>query len=115
MANEQIEQFEPVADTYTHVLIDSWYHCRRVRRAVQKLGWAVSGALKSNRWMRLAYPSGEREWIKLSACHPTERNGLANGHLACRRGWTTDLCPSGAYLDSQARPDHPADHLPRFS
>lgn len=67
MAVEQIEQFEPVTGTHTHVLIDSWYHCRRVRRAAQKRGWEVSGALKSNRWMRLASPSGEREWIKLSA------------------------------------------------
>ncbi len=66
LAVEQIEQFEPVPDTHTHVLIDSWYHCRRVRRAAQKRGWDVSGALKSNRCMRLTLPNGEREWIQLS-------------------------------------------------
>ncbi len=67
LAVEEIEQFEPVADTHTHVLIDSWYHCRRVRRAARKRGFSVSGALKSNRWMRQTQPDGEREWVQLSA------------------------------------------------
>ena len=66
MAVEEIEQFEPVADTKTHVLIDSWYHCRQVRRAAQKRGWEVSGALKSNRWMRRIEPDGSRQWLKLA-------------------------------------------------
>jgi hypothetical protein len=66
MAVEEIEQFEPVVGTKTHVLIDSWYHCRQVRRAAQKRGWEVSGALKSNRWMRRMRPDGRREWLKLS-------------------------------------------------
>jgi hypothetical protein len=30
MAANQIEGFEPVAGTHTHVLIDSWYHCKQV-------------------------------------------------------------------------------------
>lgn len=33
MAVNEIECFEPVRDTYTHVLIDSWYHCKRLRKA----------------------------------------------------------------------------------
>jgi SRSO17 transposase len=66
MAVDEIEQFEPVAGTKTHVLIDSWYHCRQLRRAAQKRGWEVSGALKSNRWMRRMRPDGSREWLKLS-------------------------------------------------
>jgi hypothetical protein len=64
---EEIETFEPVPDTQTHVLIDSWYHCKQVRRAAQKRGWQVSGALKSNRTMRLIAEDGTRTWIKLSA------------------------------------------------
>ncbi len=67
MATHQIEGFEPVAGTATHVLIDSWYHCREVRRAAQKRGWEVSGGLKSNRRMRLISEEGQRQWIKLSA------------------------------------------------
>jgi hypothetical protein len=67
MATHQIEAFEPVAGTQTHVLIDSWYHCRQVRRAAQKRSWEVSGGLKSNRVMRLIDSQGERRWLKLSA------------------------------------------------
>jgi hypothetical protein len=66
MAVSQIESFEPVAETHTHVLIDSWYHCKQVRRAAQKRGWDVSGGLKSNRVMRRIAADGSREWIKLS-------------------------------------------------
>ena len=52
--------------THTHVLIDSWYHCRRVRSAAHKRGWEVSSGLPSNRFMRLIHGDGNREWLKLS-------------------------------------------------
>jgi DDE superfamily endonuclease len=66
MSVKQIETFEPVPDTHTHVLIDIWYHCKQVRRAAQKRGWQVSGGLKSNRTMRLIAEDGSRSWLKLS-------------------------------------------------
>jgi hypothetical protein len=66
MAVNQIEGFEPVAGTHTHVLIDCWYHCRQVRRAAQKRNWEVSGGLKSNRVMRRMAADSSREWLKLS-------------------------------------------------
>ena len=66
MAVNQIEGFEPVAGTHTHILIDIWYHCKQVRRAAQKRSWEVSGGLKSNRIMRRIEASGSREWLKLS-------------------------------------------------
>lgn len=66
MAVNQIEEFEPVAGTHTHILTDSWYHCKRVRKAAQKRGWDFSGGLKSNRVMRLIAEDGSREWLKLS-------------------------------------------------
>ncbi|MBE7474083.1 MAG: transposase [Anaerolineales bacterium] len=66
LAVAEIEQFEPVAGTHTHVLIDSWFHCRRVRRAAQKRGWDVSGALKSNRKLRQIDADGNRTWLTLS-------------------------------------------------
>jgi hypothetical protein len=66
MAVKEIETFEPVADTHTHALIDSWYHCKQVRRATQKRGWHVSGGLKSNRTMRLIAEDDSRTWLKLS-------------------------------------------------
>lgn len=65
MAVEEIEQFQPVPDTQTHLLIDRWYHCRRVRKAAQKRGWEVSGGLKSNRQMRLM-AGGNRQWLSLA-------------------------------------------------
>jgi hypothetical protein len=67
MAVNQIECFEPAANTQTHLLIDSWYHCKRVRQAAQEREWQVSGGLKSNRVIRLIAEDGSREWLKLSA------------------------------------------------
>lgn len=66
MAVEEIEQFQPVPGTHTHLLIDSWYHCRRVRKAAQKRGWDVSGGLKKNRKMRLIAEDGSRRWLGLA-------------------------------------------------
>jgi hypothetical protein len=66
LALQSIEGFEPVPDTQTHLLIDSWYHCRQVRRAAQARGWDVSGGLKSNRIMRLMAEDGRREWLSVS-------------------------------------------------
>lgn len=66
LAVAEIEQFEPVAGMHTHVLIDSRFHCRRVRRAAQKRGWDVSGALKSNRKLRQIDADGNRTWLALA-------------------------------------------------
>lgn len=66
LAVAEIEQFEPVTGTHTHLLIDSWFHCRRVRRAAQKRGWDVSGALKSNRKLRQIDADGHRTWLALA-------------------------------------------------
>jgi hypothetical protein len=52
-----IGEFAPVPGTHTHVLVDAWYHCYRVRRAGGSRGWDVSGGLKKNRLMR---PGGDR-------------------------------------------------------
>jgi hypothetical protein len=66
MAVQSIARFEPVPDTRTHLLIDSWYHCKQVRRAAQARDWDVSGGLKSNRTVRLIAEDGSREWLSLS-------------------------------------------------
>ena len=66
MAVQQIETFEPVPGTQTHVLADSWYHCKRVRKAATQRGWHFSGSLRRNRVLRLIAEDGSREWIKLS-------------------------------------------------
>src|SRR5207245_877703 len=56
LAEEVIGSFEPAADTRTHVLIDSWYTCRRLWRAAVGRGWAITGGLKANRQLRIEGP-----------------------------------------------------------
>ncbi len=63
---QEIGQFEPAEGTQTHVLIDSWFHCKAVRKAAQGRGWEISGGLKSNRKMRLIDPDGTRRWMTLA-------------------------------------------------
>jgi hypothetical protein len=53
LAEEQMCRFEPVAGTRTHVLMDSWYTCRRLWRLALARGWAITGGLKANRKMRV--------------------------------------------------------------
>jgi len=66
MAVEEIERFQPVPGTHTHILVDAWYHCKRVRKAAQKRRWDISGGLKSNRKMRLIAEDGGRQWVTLA-------------------------------------------------
>lgn len=66
LAVEAIEHFQPVPGTHTHLLIDAWYHCKRVRKAAQKRGWDISGGLKSNRKMRIIAEDGSRRWVTLA-------------------------------------------------
>jgi hypothetical protein len=66
LAVAAIEQFEPVPDTHTHLLIDSWYHNRKICRAARQRGWDVSGGLKSNRKLRLVDENGNRCWVSLA-------------------------------------------------
>jgi hypothetical protein len=66
MVVAEIESFDPVVGTHTHVLVDSWFHCKRIRKAAQKRNWDISGGLKSNRVMRLIHADGSREWLRLS-------------------------------------------------
>ncbi|MGI8586880.1 MAG: transposase, partial [Chloroflexia bacterium] len=48
---EQIRGFEPASGTATHVLADSWYTCKAVWRTARERGFAITGGLKSNRWL----------------------------------------------------------------
>jgi hypothetical protein len=66
MVVDDIEKFQPVPGSHTHVLTDSWYHCNRVRKAAQARGWDVSGGLKKNRKMRLIDQDGRRKWLGLA-------------------------------------------------
>jgi hypothetical protein len=67
LAVQTILDFEPVAQTQTHVLVDSWYHCQQLRKATRQKGYHLSGGLKANRKMRLVGADGQLSWIALNA------------------------------------------------
>jgi len=67
LAEETIRRFTPVANTRTHVLMDSWYTCRRLWRLVLGRGWAITGGLKANRKMRVEVPGHGRVYLSLAA------------------------------------------------
>jgi len=106
MAVSMVERFEPVPGTHTHVLVDSWYHCKALRKAVQRRHWDLSGALKSNRVMRLMAADGKRTWLKLSAyaallkpedwtqvIWPSAQGGQTL-YVHCLRTWVRKLGPT---------------------
>lgn len=109
MAVEEIERFEPVPHTHTHLLLDSWYHCRRVRRAAQQRGWETSGGLKGNRKMRLR-EDGSRRWVSLADYAATlgpDEWGEANWPPG---GRPQGVRPCSTNLGTQAGPHPGADH-----
>jgi hypothetical protein len=78
LAVATLETFEPTPDTHTHVLIDSWYHNRKLCRAARGRGWDVSGGLKSNRKLRTVDEEGNRTWVSLAEyAAGLSRSGLA--------------------------------------
>ncbi len=66
---EQINRFVPVAGTKTHVLLDSWYGCKRLWKLARSRGYAITTGLKSNRylWVANETPPGGGTWQQLSA------------------------------------------------
>ncbi|TMD66906.1 MAG: hypothetical protein E6I91_08305 [Chloroflexi bacterium] len=63
-----IREFEPVAGTTTHILLDSWYCAKCLWHAARERDFLITTGLKSNRWLRVpdeSAPVGWR-WQKLS-------------------------------------------------
>jgi hypothetical protein len=63
-----IKVLVPVPGTSTHILVDSWYTCRRLWRTALARGFAITGGIKRNRWLRLPdpqQPGGHRK-VRLS-------------------------------------------------
>ncbi len=67
MAVDCITDFQPIEQTQTHVLADSWFQCRNLWKACKKRGFAISGGLKCNRNLRCQDAQG-----KLFYCSLTE-------------------------------------------
>lgn len=57
-----IKTFEPVADSQTHVLLDSWYTAKKVWKAARSRGFLITSGLKCNRSLRIEDPDDEKNW-----------------------------------------------------
>lgn len=64
-----IREFEPIADTTTHVLLDAWYSAKRIWQAARERGFAITTGLKGNRLMRIRDKGarGGWQWLSLDA------------------------------------------------
>jgi hypothetical protein len=62
---EAVRALTPVPGTKTHILVDSWYTCYRLWRACLQRGFAITGGLKVNRWLRLPDPQQLGQWQKV--------------------------------------------------
>jgi hypothetical protein len=54
LMEEQIQRFVPPPLTKTHLLLDSWYGCKRLWKLARTLGYAITTGLKSNRSLWVA-------------------------------------------------------------
>jgi hypothetical protein len=64
-----IKALAPVPGTKTHLLVDSWYTCRRLWREALRRGFAITGGIKCNRWLRLPDPQCPGSWRKVRLSH----------------------------------------------
>jgi hypothetical protein len=65
MAVDCITEFEPVEQTKTHVLADSWFQCRHLWKACRARDFAISGGLKCNRKLRCQDAKGQTVYCSL--------------------------------------------------
>jgi len=65
LAEKVIQEFEPLPDTGTHVLIDSWYVNKRIWKAVKDRKWHLTGGLKKNHKLRITDAQGQKIWKRV--------------------------------------------------
>lgn len=65
LALDVVNNFSPLPDTQTHVLLDSWYVSKGMWKAVKQRDWDLTGGLKRNRKLRIVNAEGEREWMRM--------------------------------------------------
>lgn len=59
---EIIRTFEPVPETVTHVLLDSWYTSKRIWQIARERGFLITSGLRCNRSLRLEDDQAEKGW-----------------------------------------------------
>jgi hypothetical protein len=66
LAVQAVEDFDPLPDTHTHVLVDSWFVNKRMWKAVKQRQWDLTGGLKANHKLRVLDPcTGGWLWLRL--------------------------------------------------
>ena len=65
LAEKVLREFEPMPDTCTHVLIDSWYVNKRIWKAVKARKWHLTGGLKKNHKLRITDAEGQQIWMQV--------------------------------------------------
>ena len=65
LAEKTIQQFEPLLNTHTHVLVDSWYVNKRLWKAVKARRWDLTGGLKKNHKLRTTDVEGNLIWVRV--------------------------------------------------
>ena len=65
LAVSVVEHFEPLPETHTHVLNDSWYVNKRMWKAVKRRHWDLTGGLKANHKLRTLDAEGQPIWMRL--------------------------------------------------
>ena len=65
LALKVVENFEPLPETHTYVLIDSWYVNKRMWKAVRERKWDLTGGLKANHKLRSQDAEGQPIWMRL--------------------------------------------------
>ncbi|GHO49767.1 hypothetical protein KSX_79300 [Ktedonospora formicarum] len=59
---EIIKQFEPPQNTFTHVLLGSWYSAKAIWKAARDRGFLITTALRSNRSVRIPDATSPQGW-----------------------------------------------------
>ena len=65
LALKVVETFDPLPETHTHVLMDSWYVNKRMWKAVKLRHWDLTGGLKANHKLRTLDAEGQPTWMRL--------------------------------------------------
>lgn len=65
LALNVVATFEPLPETHTHVLVDSWYLSKRMWKAVKLRQWDLTAGLKVNHKLRSCDAEGQPLWMRL--------------------------------------------------
>jgi hypothetical protein len=65
-AKNVIQDFEPLQNTLTHVLIDNWYVRKRIWKAVKARQWDLTSGLKKNHKLGRTDVESQAIWVDMS-------------------------------------------------